>query len=269
VNVRRVRGSHNRSAPFHNRAACPMAVLLAICCWLSAANSQWLETTIDLSPCTGVTEPSCLAFCDRDNTVWIAGQTVGPESGNVAVAIDGVTLAPVAKAHVGADVVNAVCYARQENKLYFANGGWFGDRMTLSVIDCSTRASVRTIRVCRDPNRLCYNPVFNKLYSANWADSLAVVDCSTDTVVARMCIDGGTGDMCYSLLTGAVFLANSSANTVTIVGGATDSIVGTVTVGSAPTSVCAVLGGGKVFCANYGSSVADSTISVIDCANNQ
>ena len=41
---RRARGPHNRITPSHNPAGCPLAMLLAVCCCLSAANAQWLET---------------------------------------------------------------------------------------------------------------------------------------------------------------------------------------------------------------------------------
>jgi len=44
VNVRSARAPHNRRTLTHNRAVCPVAVLLAICCCLSAVSGRWLET---------------------------------------------------------------------------------------------------------------------------------------------------------------------------------------------------------------------------------
>ena len=57
-----VRDSCVRGNPHNNRAARLLAVLLAVCCWLSSARSQWLETTLYLpdSLC-GVTAPSLVA----------------------------------------------------------------------------------------------------------------------------------------------------------------------------------------------------------------
>jgi phosphoribosylformylglycinamidine (FGAM) synthase PurS component len=46
VNVRRARGPHNRSILSHNRAVCPVAVLLAICCCLPIFSGQRLEAAI-------------------------------------------------------------------------------------------------------------------------------------------------------------------------------------------------------------------------------
>ena len=52
MTVRPASGSYNRSTQFHNRAVCPVAVLLAICCCLSAASGQRRQAT---------TEPSAAA----------------------------------------------------------------------------------------------------------------------------------------------------------------------------------------------------------------
>ena len=78
---------HGRAVTTGHRAGRPLAVLLAVCCCLSAAHSQWLEKTIylpdSLGPLTGL---RCLVFDSANNTVYVGG-----ERGNCVLAIDGAT----------------------------------------------------------------------------------------------------------------------------------------------------------------------------------
>jgi hypothetical protein len=82
-----------RAVSFHNRASGPVAVLLALCCCLSAAHSQWLEETIYLpDSCSGLICPECLAYDSANNTVYVAG-----DGGGCVIAIDGTTNQGIAR----------------------------------------------------------------------------------------------------------------------------------------------------------------------------
>ena len=278
MNIRRARVLHNRSIHSHNRAVCPLAVLLAVgLCCMVAAGDPWLETTIDLSACRGVEKPRCLAFCSRESSVWVAGQTpTSVGSGCVAVAIDGATLSPIAKAYVSADVVQSLCYVAPENKLYTADVGWDLSGRTLTVIDCSTRTAVSSVQVSYNPFRLCYNSVSNKLYCLTTSNpDLHVVDCSSDSVVAQP----PTGpysptDIVWASATNEVYVANGGNignwdTTVTVVDGVTDDVVATIPVGRLPSVLCYNSVEGKVYCASTGGRIPDPIVSVINCYSHE
>ena len=58
----------------HNRALRPAAIIAAICCCLSAASGQWLETTIALSDSFGSIWPTGVYFVPSGNCVYVAGE---------------------------------------------------------------------------------------------------------------------------------------------------------------------------------------------------
>jgi len=61
-----------RSGKLYNPAARPLAVLLAVCCWLSTASGQWLEKTIGLSDSFGSIWPTGVYFVPSGNCVYVA-----------------------------------------------------------------------------------------------------------------------------------------------------------------------------------------------------
>jgi YVTN family beta-propeller protein len=245
--------------------------------WLlvgSTGLAQPVETTIDLSPCGGIKGTKCMAFCPQQAEVWASGEMVGPESGYVAVAIDCVTLAPIGKARVAADVVTALCYCPAGNKLYAANSGWYGDHNTLSIIDCATRNTLSRVNVGRDPFGLSYSPVSNKMYCiSSWDSCLTVVDCSNDSVVARYAGGHHPSEMLWAPPLNEMYLANNSVNgrdsTVTVVSCESNAVVATICVGMLPYSPCYNSRDEKVYCAGTDPRTQDPKVSVIDCRTHE
>ena len=183
MNVRHFRGPYNRSIHTHNRAVRPVAILLALCCCLSAAHSQWLEKTLYLPDSFGgMTNPQCLAYDSANNTIYVGG-----EYGNCVLAIDGATNHRIARIPADSNGV-ALCYNPANRKVYCANAG----SNNVTVIDGATNGVIATLATDTSPYALCYNLTNNKVYCANnTGNDVTVIDGATNGVITT--VTAGTG----------------------------------------------------------------------------
>jgi YVTN family beta-propeller protein len=127
----------------------------------------------------------------------------------------------------------------------------------VSVIDCSTNAVVKTVRVGTGPAALCYNPRRNRVYCANGQSySVSVIDCSLDSVIATIVIGPGhlPGRMYYNPDLDRVYLANGGADNVKVIDCATNTVRRTVNVGHSPVEFACYPVELRTYVANNGSS---------------
>ncbi len=129
-------------------------MLLTICC-LSAAQAQWLETTIPIPDSFGVLEePQCLAYNATNTTIYVGGR-----DGDCVIAIDGATNQRIARIPTGKFVLD-LCYNSTNNKVYCV----VGDIVT--VIDGATDSVIANVGA-RGTHALSYNPINNRVYCAD------------------------------------------------------------------------------------------------------
>jgi YVTN family beta-propeller protein len=220
-----------------------VAVLLALCCCLSAAHSQWCEKTL-LLPDTfgGLKSPGCLTYDSANNTIYVGG-------GNCVLAIDGTTNQKIARIPAGSPAV--LCYNPTNNKVYCAN--LYSNNVT--VIDGATNGVLATVVTGGGPAALCYNPTDNKVYSANsGSNDATVIDGATDSVVATVAAGNAPRALCYDSTYNRVYCANDSSDDITVIDGSTDSVIATIGVGAGPSALAWNPVQNRVYVANYGGS---------------
>ena len=245
--------SQVRSVKSYNLAARPLAVLLAVCCWLSAASGQWLENTIGLSDSFGSICPNAAYYVPSSNSIYI----VGDEG---VIAIDAVTGKRVARMNL--DYPMFMAYDSHDSKVYL--GSNLGDD-SLSVIDPAAHRVVSRLQVGRYMAQVCYNPTANKVYclAGRWTDSVTVVDCSSDSVVARIWVGSNERDytaMCCSPAGNKVYVASLDEEAIAVIDGAGDSLLGMLPVDGYPLGMAYCPAGNKLYCSLYGSDA----VAVID-----
>jgi YVTN family beta-propeller protein len=217
VNARHDRGPYNRSALLHNRAACPLAVLLAICCCLSAASGQWFEGYIALPDSLHAGgRPLVVAYNPVNHKTYVGGD----ESDRLIV-FDSVAAAPVGSVRVG-PVVNAVCVDSVTNCLYCTN--YLYD--SIAVVDASSGSLIRRLWSGGDrPRSLCYSPRYRKVYCGNFDNWVQVVDAQTRQPLKRVLSPCMPGSIACDPNTGLVFMGGTYDGVIAILDGANDSIV--------------------------------------------
>jgi YVTN family beta-propeller protein len=263
------------------------AVLLAVCCWLSAARCQYLETTILLPDTLGpLNGPYCLAWDDNPAhpRLYIGGEG---DSGGVIVA-EAITCKRLARVSTGP--VKALCFVAPHGKLYVANAG----SDTIKVVDCSTNQVVSEVRIASEAPVLQYNhlndrlycggssvsaldcagdtlvhtilvaatvfeldSVDNKLY-AGTAGPLSVIDCDGDSVAATVAGVDSAGALCFNPMAGKVYVA--SGDTLYAIQTSGDSIVARLPFGGLSPLLACDLERNRLHCA-YGGNLGS-----IDCA---
>ena len=139
----RIAGPQVRAVNSYNRAPQSVAVLLAICCCLSAAGGQTLEKTIALSDSLGDIWPNAVYFVPSGNCVYVAGD-------DGVMVVDATTNARVARIDMDEPMFMAI--DSRDNKVYI------GEEDSLAVIDPVTHSVVSRIWVGGSPYRICYNP---------------------------------------------------------------------------------------------------------------
>jgi YVTN family beta-propeller protein len=241
-----------RAVSSHAPPARPGAVLLAICCCLSAASAQWLETTV-FTPDSfgGLSMPNCLVYDPTDNTVFVAGE----QTSTILVldAKDGHRLARIPFA----GDVRALCYNSVSNKVYAAAA----DLDKVAVIDAGSMQLVKAITVGAKPVGLAYNPALNRVYCVNLISfDVAVIDGAGDNVIATVRVGRYPSAACWNPTRNVVYVANSNDNTVSVIDATADTVAATIAAGNAPIGFVYNPDLNKLYEADY----ASGNVTVID-----
>jgi len=298
VNVGHASCPHNRSIASHNRALCPLTVLLAACCCLSAAGGQWFDDWIQLPDSfRGIKYPSSLAYDSATSTVWVGGG----RGDDRLLAIDSDSNKVVSVVRLPLEGSNGdwfLCSATATHTLFCVTPS----RDSIFLIDCSSHALVSAIPA-QGPGPLFYNPIDNKVYCSAADHKLLVIDAATNQVIKTLPIAVGTDCFCVDAKEDWVYVC--SVYGIDVIDGAGDSVVGSITpsaqgpraacyssrsdrvyvhgygetllvmhrdsikgkikVGSYPYYLCYNSVGDKVYSANYGSN----DVSIIRCDSNR
>jgi YVTN family beta-propeller protein len=253
VNVSRACGPHNRSVPSHNWAGCPLGVLLAVCCCMSAVSAQWLETSLDVpdSLCGGLTGPQILVYNRAKGLVYVGGSNKG-----CVIALSATTGEKKAKIVAGNDVRD-MCFDGTGSKLYTADyaGGF------VSVVDLSSNSLLTQINVGDNLEAICYNPVENKVYCGGHG-TLAVIDAAADTLIRKLTVQVGERvRLCFNRRYNKVY--RSCIGGLAIVDCSADSVIATPLGYQLNPGLCYDTLRDELYCA---SNSGDSSLFVIDGA---
>ena len=123
------------------------------------------------------------------------------------------------------------------------------------------------------PRDMLYNPIDNKIYSANTPDlnnpgaateSVCIIDGATNDVIRCIPMKKGSRDFCHNTTDNKVYVANYFADSVTIIDGKTDSVLAIIPVGDGPRALTYNSVNNRIYCANE----ASGDVTVIDGKNN-
>lgn len=129
------------------------------------------------------------------------------------------------------------------------------------------------------PRDLLFNPISNKLYTANTpqpgapsSESVTIVNGATDTVIRTIEMGAGPRDFCLNTQSNRVYVANYFIDSVTVLDGVTNALVATVPVGDGPTALGHNPLGNTVYVSNVGApgpnTPAVCSVSVIGGTTN-
>jgi len=146
-------------------------------------------------------------------------------------------------------------------KVYCANSG----DSSVTVISGS---GVETVRTCRQPRLLSYDPVNNKLYCAGEVDTVVtVIDAAMDTVLAnaRTGSSQAAPVLCYNPAGNNTYAAGADNAVISAIGGASDSVEAAITVGACnPGPLCYNTTNNHLYCLDQN----DDLLFVIDGESN-
>jgi YVTN family beta-propeller protein/VCBS repeat-containing protein len=132
---------------------------------------------------------------------------------------------------------------------------------TVSVIDTTTNAVVKTITVGSRPTGIVASPDQTKVYVANgWSATVSVIDTTTNAVTATIGVGGGPVGVAISNDGTRLYVSNASSNTVSVVNTATRTVISTINVGAFPYGATMSPDGTRLYVNNQNSN----TVSVIN-----
>jgi YVTN family beta-propeller protein/VCBS repeat-containing protein len=203
-----------------------------------------------------------------------AGQTAGPASGTFTVAVsDGqaITTTPVTvtvlPAVVAASTTTTTTGATPNGAVVVGNRAFVANQgaHTVSVIDTTTNAVVKTIAVGYAPTGAVASPDQTKVYVANgWSYSVSVIDTASLTVTATIPVGAGPVAVAISPDGSRLYTTNLSGNSVSVVNTTTRAVIATVAVGAYPNGAMVSPDGTRVYVTNQYSY----TVSVINTSTN-
>jgi YVTN family beta-propeller protein len=200
------------------------SVMLAVCCWLSAASGQSLEKVIYLpDSLSGVLRPSCIALDSVDAKVYISGTYAHTNTRLVdcfIVVAEAATDRKLARIAVRGPT-SSMCYNPVVSKLYAAHP----DSGVVSVIDPIGDTVVAQVAGIPRAAWLCCNTTTGRVYciaqGANGA--LTVIDPAGDTVVRTIPLPGGQSAVAFLPRVNKVYSARGG--TVCVLDAQSDSFV--------------------------------------------
>lgn len=136
---------------------------------------------------------------------------------------------------------------------------WGADRGSYAVIDGHTNQKLAEIKSSDCPERLCYDPVLNRVYAGG--STVMVIDCALRSIVDSIALWLSPVSLTYVAEADEVYFACLWEDEVGVVDCRAGRMTNLLPVGREPTLVEYVPEEDKVYCAN----AQDSTVTVIDC----
>ncbi len=135
-------------------------------------------------------------------------------------------------------------------RIYVANH----DSDTLSVLDSTTYAVVKTVSAGDGPNGVAYNSKNGYIYVADRnSNKVRVIRASTYSFVKDISVGSLPNGVAANNVTNKIYVANYGSGTVSIINGSTNTVEKTVTVGSEPANIAIDTGLNKAFVSLHGS----------------
>lgn len=196
-----------------------------------------VDTIVDVVALSGEARGVC--FDPQERKIYCAGWYP-----NVVTVVDGATNQVIATIPCLDGEQRGLCYYPPGHKVYCTNTSG-----RILVIDCLADTILDTIPVGSWAYRLGYDPVDDKIYSANYNDaSLTVIDPRADTALTTISVPGSPRALCYSPQRNKLFVACSGG--VVTVDPTLDSVIEVVTLpdGNAGRNVYYNALNDKVYC---------------------
>lgn len=135
-------------------------------------------------------------------------------------------------------------------RLYVAN--FDGD--TLSVLDSTTYAVVKTVSAGDGPGGVAYNSANGYIYIADKnANKVRVIRASSYAFVKDIAVGAAPNGVAANNVSNKIYVANSGSGTVSVINGSTNTVEKTVSVGSEPSKIAIDTGLNKAFVSLHGS----------------
>jgi YVTN family beta-propeller protein len=134
-------------------------------------------------------------------------------------------------------------------RLYVANH----DGDTLSIVDSTTYAVVKTISAGDGPNGVAYNSKNGYIYIADRnTNKVRVINAGTYAFVKDISVGSQPDGVAANNVSNKIYVANYGSGTVSIINGSTNTVEKTVTVGSEPANIAIDTGLNKAFVSLHG-----------------
>ncbi|MBN2465326.1 hypothetical protein JXD38_06855 [candidate division WOR-3 bacterium] len=199
--------------------------LPAICCLLSVASAQWLETVIQLPDST---EPVAMCYSLPTDKVYCANRL----DSSITV-ISGQTNDIIGTIPLGFAPGYFGLFAHPTAAKVYCGGGPY----PIAVVDALADTVIRLLADTASLYRCCYNPTTNKLYCAS--RGFTVFDTGPDTVVGRIELENSYSKrMLCNPVTNRVYSVELFRDEVVVIDGVADTVCGGVSVGAYPNDGC-------------------------------
>ncbi|MFN7832526.1 MAG: MopE-related protein, partial [Bacteroidota bacterium] len=118
---------------------------------------------------------------------------------------------------------------------------------------------------------LLYNPISNKIYTANTPqtgapspESVTISDGNTNSIITTIPMPAGPRDFCHNSVNNRIYVANYFADSVSVIDGVTNQVIRIVPAGDGPRALCYNSQNNRIYCANEFSG----NVTVIDGNSN-
>ncbi len=249
----RVTGYCIRVVTTNNRSVRPQAILLALCCCLSAVRGQWIEKHVPMPDSFyGMTTFAPLVYSPVSQMVYVGGEC-NPHGVSVT-GVDVRTWTKQAQIPCHDFPAKGMGYNPLDDKLYVLSD-------VVTIARCENNSVLAVLPVPSGPRSFCHNQRYDKVYVGS-TSSLTVIDGVGDSILRTITFSGTLGSVVCNDSLDKVYCYVPSG-LVQVLDASADTFVAAIPIPNPVRGLCLSPDGLKLYCGR------DDTLSpglfIVDC----
>jgi DNA-binding beta-propeller fold protein YncE len=249
----RTSGRYFRVVTANSRTVSPLAILLAVCCCLTAVSGQWIEKRIQMPDSFyGMTTFAPLVYSPVSQMVYVGGEC-NPHGVSVT-GVDVRTWTKQAQIPCNDFPAKGMGYNPLDDKLYILSD-------VVTIARCGNNSVLTVLSVPSGPRSFGHNQRYDKVYVGS-NSNLTVIDGVGDSILQTIALGGSPSSPVSNESLGKVYFL-AGAGRILVLDASADTLVAAISTPGAVRGLCLSPDGLKLYCGR--DDALNPGLFIVDC----